>query len=327
MASHSGSKKETISAPRFQPPALQLDANALELFARVVQAGSFAAAARRLGQTRAAVSRRIAAIEAQIGQPLLARTTRSLALTEAGRRLAQRARAVHEAADAARGALRASKAGLAGRLRITALAQFGRAELLPLVAEFGAAHPGLRFELLFTDRRIDLLREGVDVAFRLTRRPPEDFVARPLLPVRIGAFGRPGLLPRLDDPQALADAPLLLPGASRDEALRLRWLPRQASAAGAPADGQVDVQGQVFSDDLDSLVALAQAGCGVVLAPDYAVRRLLASGQLVDLLPSWQLPIPEGDCIQALTLPAPLAPDSARAFVRFVTARLGQPPA
>jgi DNA-binding transcriptional LysR family regulator len=126
MASHTASKKEPIELPRrFMAQALALDANALELFARVVQAGSFAAAARRLGQTRAAVSRRIAAIEAQIGQPLLVRSTRSLALTEAGRRLAQRARAVLDAADAARGALRASKAGLAGRLRITAPSQFG----------------------------------------------------------------------------------------------------------------------------------------------------------------------------------------------------------
>jgi DNA-binding transcriptional LysR family regulator len=318
MSSRSGSKKETIHPSRFALPALALDANALELFARVVQAGSFAAAARRLGQTRAAVSRRIAAIEAQIGQPLLARTTRSLALTEAGRRLAQRARAVLEAADAARGALRASQAGLAGRLRITAPSQFGPNLLLPLVAEFGAAHSGLRFELLFTDRRIDLLREGIDVAFRLTRRPPEDFVAQPLLPVRIAAYARPGLLPPLDSPSQLAGTPLLLLGASRDDPITVRWVPCDAASASVA----VEAQGQVFSDDLGSLVGLALAGCGVVLAPDYSVRHLLANGQLIDLLPDWHLPIPEGDTIQALTLPLPLAPESARAFVRFMAKRL-----
>lgn len=298
--------------------ASALDANALELFARVVQAGSFAAAARRLGQTRAAVSRRIAAIEALIGQPLMVRSTRSLALTEAGRRVAQRARAVLEAADAARGALRASRAGLAGRLRITAPAQFGASVLLPLVAEFGAAHPGLRFELLFTDRRIDLLREGIDVGFRLTRRPPEDFVAQPLLRVRVGAYARPGLLPPLDSPLRLAGAPLLLLGASRDDPVTLRWMP--CDAAGAPV--HVEAGGQVYSDDLGSLVGLALAGCGVVLAPDYSVRLLLSGGRLIDLLPGWQLPIPEGDTIQALTLPMPMAPENARAFVRFVAKRL-----
>ena len=319
MASHTASKKEPIELPRrFKAQALALDANALELFARVVQAGSFAAAAQRLGQTRAAVSRRIAAIEAQIGQPLLVRSTRSLVLTEAGRRLAQRARAVLDAADAARGALRASKAGLAGRLRITAPSQFGPLVLLPLVAEFGTAHPGLRFELLFTDRRIDLMREGIDVAFRLTRRPPEDFVAQPLLPVRIGAYARPGLLPPLDSPSQLAGAPLLLLGASRDDLVTLRWMHCDAASALL----QVQAEVQVFADDLGSLVGLSLAGCGVVLAPDYSVRHLLGSGQLIDLLPNWQLPIPEGDTIQALTLPLPMAPESARAFVRFVTKRL-----
>jgi len=318
MSSHSASKKEPIDPPRFKAQALALDANALELFARVVQAGSFAAAARRLGQTRAAVSRRIATIEAQIGQPLLVRSTRALALTEAGRRLAQRARAVLDAADAARGALRASKAGLAGRLRITAPSQFGPNVLLPLLAEFGAAHPGLRFELLFTDRRIDLIREGIDVAFRLTRRLPEDFVAQPLLPVRIGAYARPGLLPPLDSPSQLAGAPLLVMGASRDDLVTLRWMHCDAAQASVHVEAEV----HVFSDNLGSLIGLALAGCGVVLAPDYSVRHLLDSGQLIDLLPNWQLPIPNGDTIQALTLPLPMAPESARAFVGFVKKRL-----
>ncbi len=318
MNSHSGSKKETIAPPRFKAQALAVDANALELFARVVQAGSFAAAARRLGQTRAAVSRRIAAIETQIGHPLLIRSTRSLALTEAGRRMAQSALAVLEAADAARGAMRASKAGLAGRLRITAPSQFGPNVLAPLVAEFGAENPGLRFELLFTDRRIDLTREGIDVAFRLTRRPPEDFVAQPLLPVRIGAYARPGLLPPLNHPSDLTAAPLLVLGASREAALTLRWV------RGDGAFGSVDVEAEakVFSDDLGGLVGLALAGFGVVLAPDYSVRQWLDKGELIDLLPNWQLPIPEGDTIQALTLPLPMTPESARAFVRFVAKRL-----
>jgi DNA-binding transcriptional LysR family regulator len=318
MNSHSASKKEPIDLPRFRVQALELDANALELFARVVQAGSFAAAARKLGQTRAAVSRRIASIEAQIGQPLMVRSTRALALTEAGRRLAQRARAVMDAADAARGALRASKAGLAGRLRITAPSQFGPHVLLPLVAEFGVAHPDLHFELLFTDRRIDLMREGIDVAFRLTRRPPEDFVVQPLLPVRIGAYARPGLLPPLDSPSQLAGAPLLVLGAAQEDLVTLRWMPRDEASASV----HVEAQAHVFSDDLGSLVGLAIAGCGVVLAPDYSVRHLLSSGQLIDLLPNWQLPIPEGDTIQTLTLPLPMAPESARAFVQFVKQRL-----
>lgn len=164
-----------------------LDANALELFARVDQAGSFARAARKLGQTRAAVSRHVAAMGALAAQPLLARMTRSLGLTEAGRRLAQDTKAVLDAAETARGILRATRAGLAGRLRITAGPRIGRNLLVPVLAEFQQLHPGVRHELLFTARLVDLLREGVDVAIRISRNPPQDWIAQPVLPLRISA--------------------------------------------------------------------------------------------------------------------------------------------
>jgi len=298
----------------FSRPA-ELDANALELFARVVQAGSFAQAARRLGQTRAAVSRRIAAMEQQLGQPLLARTTRSLGLTEAGRRLAQRARAVLEAAEAARGALRASQADLAGRLRITAVPNFGRSVLLPLLAEFRRLHPGVSYELLFTERRVDLLREGVDLAFRITRQPPEDWVATPLLPFKVGAYARGADFPVLARPAELAELPLLLLGVARDTPTPLLWLRGDERVA-------VDGQGLAYSEDLDSLIGLAWAGMGVVLAPDYAVMDAVRDGRLVDLLPGWRLQITDGYTVQALTLPLPLAPAAARALVRFVAERL-----
>ena len=116
----------------------------------------------------------------------------------------------------------------------------------------------------------------------------------------------------------LAAAPLLLLGASRDDLVTLRWMHCDA----AHASVHVEAEAQVFSDDLGSLVGLALAGCGVVLAPDYSVHHLLGSGQLIDLLPDWQLPIPEGDTMLALTLPLPMTPESARAFVQFVTKRL-----
>lgn len=306
--------KETVRERLFSRP-VELDANALELFARVVQAGSFAQAARRLGQTRAAVSRRIAAMEAQLGQPLLARTTRSLGLTEAGRRLAQQARAVLEATEAARGALRASQADLAGRLRITAVPNFGRTVLLPLLAAFRELHPGISYELLFTERRVDLLREGVDIAFRITKKPPEDWVATPLLPFKVGAYARPDRFAALPGPAGLAELPLLLLGVARDGPKPLAWRRDTQTLS-------VDGNGLIYSEDMDSLVGLALAGAGVVLAPDYAVRDALGDGRLIELLPGWSLQLTEGYLVQALTLALPLAPASARALVNFVAERL-----
>lgn len=292
-----------------------LDANALELFARIAAAGSFAAAARELGLTRAAVSRRIAAIEAAVGLALFARSTRSLGLTEAGRRLHARAKLVREAAEGARLALRSTRDQLGGTLRISATPSFGRHVLAPLLARFQALHPALRYELFFTDRRVDLLREGLDLAFRITARPPEDWVAQPVRHFAVRAYGLP---PLLGDPEALLQRPLLLLG-QHEEPLASHWL--------HDADGRREslmLQASTWGSDIESLLALARAGAGVVMAPDFCVP---PGDVLVDLLPGWRLTVAEGEWVQALTLPAPAASETARAFVGFVKAELAQGPA
>lgn len=301
---------EATHQERRRSARLALDANALELFARVVAAGSFAEAARRLGLTRAAVSRRIAAIEAQAGVTLIARTTRSLGLTECGRRLAASARGVLEAADAARRGVRVDRGALDGLLRITAVPSFGRAVLIPILARFQARHPGVRVELLFTDRRVDLLREGVDVAFRITRKPPEDWLAQPVMPLRVGAYARADA--PLRHPTALVHERCLLLAPAAD-AVPLRW---RHDTRGETAEAQV--LPIACSDDMDTLIALARAGGGTVFAPDYCVAADLREGRLIDMLPGWRLPVAEGDTVQALTLPLATAGRTARELVRFV---------
>jgi len=297
-----------------------LDANALELFARIAQAGSFAQAARDLGLTRAAISRRIAAIESAVGLTLFARSTRSLGLTEAGRRLHARARAVRDAAESARLALRHARDQLDGTIRISATAGFGRHVLAPLLARFQALHPAVRYELFFTDRRVDLLREGLDVAFRVTSKPPEAWVAQPVLEFSVRAYGRTGCA-LLAGPQDLAAAPTLLLGQS-DEPFASQW---------QHDDGQreeVSLQAAAWGSDLDGLIALAHHGAGLVIAPDFCVepvRALQDHGMsdsaprpaLQDVLPGWKLLVGL-DTVQALTLPLPAGSETARALVRFV---------
>jgi len=292
-------------------PARLPDANALELLARVIAAGSFAQAARELGLTRAAVSRRVAQIEAALGRPLFARTTRALGLTEAGRRLATRARAVMDAAEQARRALRGSSRGLSGTLRITAVPSLGAAVLAPLFARFQAEHPALRLELLLTHRRVDLLREDVDVAFRVARRVPQDWVAQQVLRFTVHAYARPRPGVPLGSPAALEQASVLLFGAPV-ESFATRW--RHAGAE----EVAVEVRPTCCADDFATLLAMARAGEGIVFAPDYCMADELARGALVDALPGWQFVLDEGDTVQALTLPAAQTPHSARALVRFV---------
>jgi DNA-binding transcriptional LysR family regulator len=301
-------KPRPTLAPRRDVP---IDANALDLFARIVAAGSFAQAARGLGLTRAAVSRRIAGIEAALGQPLFARTTRALGLTEAGRALAAKARAVADATDAARLGFRArtghADAGFGGTLRVTTVPTFGQSVLAPLLARFMAAHPALRLELTLTNRRVDLLREDVDVAFRITRRPPQDWVARPLLRFALRAWARPRAGLPLAHPAALAGEPCLLLGNPADSAT-LHW---HAAADGREA--VVELVPACTGDELATLVTLALHGPGIVFAPDFTVAALAAAGHLVDVLPGWQLAIAEGDTVYALTLPQPSAPAAALA--------------
>ncbi len=300
-------------APRRELP---LDANALELFARTVAAGSFAQAARELGLTRAAVSRRIAVMESALGQPLFARTTRALGLTETGRRLAARARAVADAAQAARQSFRARGDGLSGSLRVTAVPSFGNSVLAPLLPRFQATHPQLRLELSFTHRRVDLLREDVDVAFRITSRPPPEWVARPVLRFVARAYAKRRRGLPLRDPEQLADQRCLVLGGAADS-LALRWWHddgRRVDVLVAPA---------CTSDELSTLVTMAREGNGVVFAPDFSVREALAEAALIDVLPGWQLRAPEGDLVQALMLPLPSSSPAALALVRFVQAQLG----
>jgi DNA-binding transcriptional LysR family regulator len=300
-----------------------LDANALELFARIAQAGSFAQAARDLGLTRAAISRRIAAIESAVGLTLFARSTRSLGLTEAGRRLHARARAVRDAAESARLALRHTRDQLDGTIRVSSTAGFGRLVLAPLLARFQAMHPAIRYELFFTDRRVDLLREGLDVAFRVTSKPPEAWVAQPVLSFAIRAYRAAGSA-TLESPQDLADEPLLLLG-QNEEPMQSQW-----QHDGDGRREEVQLQASAWGSDLDGLIALARHGSGIVLAPDFCVEAVAGLGKggrsepavgagagLVDVLPGWRM-VAGFDTVQALTLPLPAGSETARALVRFV---------
>lgn len=290
-----------------------LDADALELFARVARAGSFSLAAQQAGQTRAAVSRRIAYMEQRTGQSLFLRTTRSLTLTATGRRLLPHALAVLDAADQARGTLTSVHAGLAGSLRITSLPSFGTTVLPTLLLKFRALHPEVNYDLILSDRRVDLQREGVDIAFRVTRKPPPDWVARPFLQFHVRAYGAPGSWAPMAHPEALTSAPLLLLGPVSMNP-EMHWLRRDGSDAVICARAPAAVQ----SDDLTVLVRLAEGGMGVVLAPSYCVRDAVAAGRLVELLPDWDLDIRQGNTVQLLTLPRPQLSAVARAFAKFV---------
>jgi DNA-binding transcriptional LysR family regulator len=191
--------------------------------------------------------------------------------------------------------------------------------LAPLLAEFQQRHPAVRLELRLTARRMDLLRDDVDVAFRLTRRPPPDCVAVPLMRFDVRAYGAPARTPRLDDPQALAQARCLVFGLPMDEAT-VTWV---------HDDGRqvtVTLEPVLVGDDLGTLARMAEAGSDLVFAPEFTVAQALAAGTLADRLPGWRVVVPEGDQIHALMLPRPEGSEAARQLVRFVRERLAARP-
>jgi DNA-binding transcriptional LysR family regulator len=139
---------------------------AMAQFVRVVEAGSFSAAARILGQRQPAISKAVAQLEDRLGVKLFIRTTRALSLTDAGRVFYDHAKAALDAVEEAEAATKGAGAALSGRLRICAPVTFARLHIIPTLPAFMAAHPALELDLILDDRRIDLVEEGIDVAIR-----------------------------------------------------------------------------------------------------------------------------------------------------------------
>jgi len=140
---------------------------AMQAFVRVVEAGSFSAAARALNMGQPAISKTVAQLEARLGVRLLMRSTHGLAPTEAGRSFYERAKRSIEEADEAEAVARGAGKGLTGHLRVSAAVTFARLHIVPHLPKFLAAHPGLTMDVMLDDRIIDLIEEGVDVVLRM----------------------------------------------------------------------------------------------------------------------------------------------------------------
>src|SRR5215831_14276225 len=175
------------------------------LFAKVVEAGSFAAAAKELGQTRAAVAKQIAALEERVGAQLLQRTTRSMQLTEIGAELYARcARIAEEAAEAER-AIASLQGAPRGLLRVVAPVTFGMRHLAPLVAPFLAAQPEIRLDLVLTDAAPDWSADRVDVAVRIASNADAGYVAHLLAPSPLVVVASPEYFARRGVPKQPED--------------------------------------------------------------------------------------------------------------------------
>ncbi|MFW5681230.1 MAG: LysR substrate-binding domain-containing protein [Pseudomonadota bacterium] len=254
---------------------------AMQAFVKVVELGSFSAAADQLDLSKSAVSKMVRALEDHLGARLLNRTTRRLSITEAGGRYVEEAARI--LADLAEVEARTAdqQAVPRGRLKVNAPMSFGLLHLSPLLPGLLRAHPDLIVDLTLNDRVVDLLDEGVDVAIRIGRLRDSSLVARKLCEVELILVASPGYLaeaPRLEVAEDLSrhEALVYAYGPLRDE-----W---RLEVAGEVRD--VPVQGRLRANNGEVLVRAAVDRQGIALSPDFIAAPHLADGTLIRVLPA-----------------------------------------
>ncbi|MED5607523.1 MULTISPECIES: LysR substrate-binding domain-containing protein [Pseudomonas] len=263
------------------------DLNDLFYFAKVVEAGGFAAAGRELGLPKSRLSRRVAELEARLNARLLQRTTRKLALTDIGERYYRHCQAMLVEAEMADEVVAQLSAEPRGRVRLSCPVALAETSLNAMLPGFLAGFPQVNLELLLTNRRVDLVNEGVDVALRVRAPGDEDpsLVTRRLRPAAAVLVAAPELLRgrQLQGPDDLAGLPVL--GAIGND----RKVHLQLHGPGGEVR-ELALEARLAAEDFNLRKNVALAGLGITTLPLYYCQEELASGQLARVLPDWREP-------------------------------------
>ena len=298
--------------------ALQ-DLNDLYFFASVVEHGGFSAAGRALGIPKSRLSKRIAQLEDRLGVRLLQRTTRRFVVTEVGERFYSHCRAVLEEARAAQDAVDELRTEPRGVVRVScpnSLAQTIVAHVLP---DFLAQHPKVQVRLQATNRRVDLIGEGVDVAIRVRSKLDTDatLVMRTFGQSRVLIVASPKLLEQTGRPKLPSDLSAIPALAMNEHEGAHSW-----ELLGADNERVVvDIQPRLICGDFSVLLESARRGIGVTLLPEFVCAPAITNGDLEVLLPDWS--VPEGTMHFVYPSRRGLLP-GVRAFVDFLAERLPQ---
>ena len=287
---------------------------AIQVFAQVVESGSFAKAAERLGLSTSAASRHIAELEGRLQTRLLNRTTRRVSLTESGRAFYERA--VQFLADLGEAEQEASSAAVVprGTIRLTTSVNFGVRHVAPAIAEFMARHPEVRFDVSLSDR-VDLVEEGLDLAIRIGPPGPDNLVARKLGETRLVPCASPQYLAKHGAPKTPEE--LEHHNCFTYEYVSHVWRFRDRSGA----ERAVRVAGRLHSNNGDLLAEVAAQGAGIVFEPAFIVGPDVRAGRLVPLLQDFMPPpVP----IYALYPSRKHLSAKVRRFVEFLIERFAQ---
>ena len=250
------------------------------VFAEIVAAGSFSAAATRLGLSNASVSREVARLERRLGAQLLRRTTRKMSLTEVGEAFYARCQRVVEETEQAASSVGASQAEPRGEIRVAAPMSFGHHQIAARLPTFLQRYPEVRVHVELTDRMVDLVSEKFDLGVRITGRLADaSFVQRRLCPIRFVACAAPSYL-------KANGVPVTVPDLERHNCLNPSGLPWRGILRGHLSPrGRGWIQGNLNLDNADALHRVALMGHGIVCLPTFIAGEDLRAGRLVRVLP------------------------------------------
>lgn len=298
---------------------MELEPNDLLLFARVVDAGSLTRASERLGVPKSTVSRRLAALEARLGERLLLRTTRKMSITDLGLALLEHARRVGEDVQAASALAQDRQAAPSGRLRLTMASDLANLLLAPLMADFVVRYPLITLEVDLSSRLVDLIGENFDLALRMgVLRDDANLVARRIALFSSGLYAAPAYLRQHGHParpEALAQHRVLQARSQGGDPFEWRMFNGKVRWDGVPPTG-------ALINSPGTLMQLALNGAGITMAHDRFAAPHVEAGALVRVLPRWSFaPTP----MWAVVPGRRLMPARTRVFIEALLEQLAGP--
>jgi DNA-binding transcriptional LysR family regulator len=287
----------------------------MQVFVRVASLGSFSAAARALGMSPAMATRHVDALEDRLGARLFFRSTRKLTLTDAGQRHLAATERILAEVEEAEAAAAEDVVEPRGTLRINAPLVFGLRQVMPALADFARGYPALTIDIALTDRIVDLIDEGWDIAVRLGSLRDSSLIARSLAPIRIALCAAPAYLATHGTPKTTADlgAHNCLGYTLPTPATASRWL------FGTDGSISVPVRGTLIANNGDALRAAAVAGQGLIYQPTFIVADDIRAGRLVTL--ALDEPMPRFGAAHAVYPGGRQPPAKVRTLIDFLSRR------
>jgi DNA-binding transcriptional LysR family regulator len=286
----------------------------MQLFVRVAELGSFAGAAQQLGVARSVVTRQIAGLEAHLGVKLMARSTRRLTLTSAGTAYLEKCRVILNLVEAAEIGVAEERQTPRGNIRISLPLSFGLKRLAPLLLDFSQRYPEVALDMDYSDRRVNLIEEGIDLSIRVTRRLDAGDVARRIGTSRMRVLASPDYLSRHGQPAHPAELAHHVCLGYTNAGAATTWQ--------FVVDGQLEnfpIRSRINANNGDVLTEAAAQGLGIACQPDFIAGSFIAAGRVVEILVDY--PGPELG-IYAMLPSNRHIPHRVRVLMDFLAARL-----